>query len=144
MSDSARLYSPRLLGLATRLADYPLEGEFAYTGNVRSRSCGSTLALGCDLDADGRIERIGVQVAACAIGQASAAIMAEGAQGRDPRDLFDMQSAIGSWLTGDGMAPDWPGFDAVEAALPHPGRHEALLLPWKAMASALPTPAIAR
>jgi len=139
-----KLYTPRLLALSAQLAEYPLREDFALTGTARSRTCGSTLEVGCDLDDEGRVERIGCRVTACAVGQSSAAIMAGAARGRTAAEFVATLAATEKWLAGEGAAPDWPGFDAIEAALPHSGRHGALLLPWKAMEDALSTEAIAR
>lgn len=133
----SKLYTPRLLSLSAELAEFALAGPYHHTAEVRSRTCGSTLALGVDLDSAGRVERIGMQVAACAVGQSSAATMALGAKGRTSADFRAAHDAIEDWLGAEGALPDWPGFDALEAARAHPGRHGALLLPWKAMVQAL-------
>lgn len=134
---SAKLYTPRLLSLSAELANYPLTDGFQRTSEVRSRTCGSTLALGIDLDSSGNIARIGMQVTACAVGQSSAAILAVAAKGRGTTDIFASLAEIEAWLSGEGALPEWPGFDALEPALPHAGRHGALLLPWTAITRAL-------
>ena len=136
-ASSTKLYTPRLLGLSAQLADFPLTGDFQHTANARSRTCGSTISVGLDLGADGGVTRIGMQVTACAVGQSSAAVLAHDAQGRTARCFADMLAGIEAWLAGHGPLPDWPGFDALEPALPHKGRHDALLLPWKAVSEAL-------
>jgi hypothetical protein len=46
-------------------------------------------------------------------------------------------AGIAAWLGGDAPLPDWPGLAALAPARAHPGRQEALLLPWKAAAQAL-------
>lgn len=141
---SARLYSPALLGLATGLARYPLTDDLPLVAEARSRSCGSVIALGLAIDPEGRIARIGMKVSACAIGQGSAALLAEGAVGRDPDDVLAAGEALSAWLEGRGDLPDWPGIEAVAPARDHPGRHGALLLPWNAAAQALSQAQIAR
>ncbi|QIQ86092.1 iron-sulfur cluster assembly scaffold protein [Erythrobacter sp.] len=132
-----KLYSPSLLALAAALADYPLTDGFALTGEGRSRTCGSTIALGFDADGEGRIAGIGMQVAACAIGQGSAAILAGGIAGRRPDEVAAAAAALEAWLSGEGDLPDWPGIEALAPARDHPGRHGALLMPWKAAEAAL-------
>jgi NifU-like protein involved in Fe-S cluster formation len=134
---SEKLYSPSLLALAASLADYPLTGEFALRSEGRSRTCGSTIALGIEPDGEGRIARIGMQVAACAVGQSSAAILAAGLAGRSRADLAEANRAIEAWLEGSGDLPDWPGIEALAPVRDHPGRHGALLMPWKAALDAL-------
>lgn len=137
MSGAERLYTPELLALAVGLAAYPLTDEFTLTGEARSRSCGSTLRMGVTMDDTGRIERIGLRVAACAVGQASAAIFAAAAPGRSPEELAATVAALEAWLTGGGAAPEWPRLDLLVPARAYPGRHGAMLLPWKAALDAL-------
>jgi NifU-like protein involved in Fe-S cluster formation len=134
---SEKLYSPSLLALAASLADYPLTDDFALLGEGRSRTCGSTIAIGLEPDGEGRITRIGMQVAACAVGQSSAAILAGGIGGRSRDDLAAAARGIEAWLEGAGDLPDWPGIGALTPARDHPGRHGALLMPWKAALDAL-------
>jgi NifU-like protein involved in Fe-S cluster formation len=134
---AAKLYSPALLGLATELAEFPLHDTLPLRAEARSRSCGSVIALGLTLAKDGRIEHIGMTVSACAIGQASAALLARGAIGADAARIVDTASTLTTWLAGEGDLPNWPGLDVLAPALPHPGRHGALLLPWKAACEAL-------
>lgn len=134
---STTLYSPRLLALSAELANFPLDTAFQLVGDTRSRTCGSTIKIGLNCGTDGAVTKIGLQVAACAVGQSSAAILARGITGRDEPDLRDTVTQIELWLAGGGDPPDWPDFDALGAARAHPGRHGALLLPWKAAAEAL-------
>jgi len=134
---SIKLYSPALLGLATELARFPLADDLPLRAEARSRSCGSVIALGLALDEAGRIARIGMQVSACAIGQASAALLAQAAAGHDPEAVDVAAAALERWLAGQGTLPDWPGIAALAPAQGHPGRHGALLLPWTAARTAL-------
>lgn len=131
------LYTPEILALAADLADYPLTSDFACQASARSRTCGSVIAIGIDSDAQGRIARVGMQVTACAIGQASAAIMARALPGHDHAAVAGMHDGIAAWLAGTGAPPDWPQFALLAPALPHKGRHGALLLPWTAARQAL-------
>lgn len=141
MSGTERLYTPQLLSLAVKLADYPMLDDLPHKGEARSRSCGSTLLLGLDTDADGAITRIGMRVLACAVGQASAAIFADAVIGRDATALRSTHAAIREWLSGheipDFPLPDWPGIAVIEAARVFPARHGAILLPWEAALAAL-------
>ena len=135
---AAKLYSPELLGLATGLARFPLTDDLPLRAEARSRSCGSVIALGLVLGSDARIARVGMTVSACAIGQASAALLAEGAAGAAPSQVAATTDALAAWLAGEGDLPaTWPGLAPLAPALGHPGRHGALLLPWKAACEAL-------
>jgi len=103
----------------------------------RSRTCGSTLKLGLERDGHDAVDRIGLQVSACAVGQSAAAIMAKEARGRRLGDAEAAIAEIEAWLNGDAPLPKWPGFSQLEPVREHAGRHSALLLPWKALKQAL-------
>jgi NifU-like protein involved in Fe-S cluster formation len=130
-----------MLALATGLAEYPLDPALPLQGEARSRTCGSAIRLGLALDERARIARIGMQVSACAIGQASAMLLAQSACGERPEAIVEMTAAWEGWLAGEGALPDWPGADVLAPARDHPGRHGALMLPWKAACMALSTAA---
>jgi NifU-like protein involved in Fe-S cluster formation len=131
------LYTPDLLALAVSLAEYPLCDDLPLTGEARSRTCGSTLAAGLACDPAGRIERLGLRVAACAVGQASAALFAQSAVGSDASHIAATLNEFERWLAGEGPLPDWPDLAILEPARAYPGRHGAMLLPWIAAQDAL-------
>lgn len=136
---AAVLYTPEVLALATSLAAYPWDDALSLKGETRSKSCGSTIALGLATDAQGRVERVAVKSSACAIGQSAAAIFAAAAPGRDAREIAGSRESIAAWLAGDAPLPDWPGFETIAAARDYPGRHGAILLAWQAATDLLPT-----
>lgn len=131
------LYTPEMLALSTQLASYPWSDRYRYQAEARSQVCGSAIAIGLDLDAHGAIAAIGMKVSACAVGQSSAAILAGGAPGAVEADLERARDGLKAWLAGEAGLPDWPRLPAIEGALPHKGRHGALLLPWEAALKAL-------
>jgi NifU-like protein involved in Fe-S cluster formation len=136
MAASAALYTPEVLARAVELSAYPLAADLPLRGAARSQSCGSSLELGLAVDGVGRIERLGLRSHACAIGQAAAAIFAAAAPGRDRAGIAAAERALSAWLAG-GELPDWPGLEQLARARDYPGRHGALLLPWRAALDAL-------
>ncbi|MEZ5693462.1 MAG: iron-sulfur cluster assembly scaffold protein [Altererythrobacter sp.] len=140
----AQLYTPAILSLAVELASYPVDPAFDLVGEARSRSCGSTIAFACTPDDTGRVEAFGLKVTACAIGQAAAAIFAGDAAGRSLAEIESASGQIEAWLDGVGAQPDWPRIAMLEPAREHPGRHGAILLPWKAAIRALSNSAAPR
>ena len=132
----AVLYSPQVLALATGLADYPFDQSAALHGEARSPTCGSSIKLSLAVDDAGAVSKVGLAAHACAIGQASAMVFAEGAAGRTSDEIAAAELEIANWLTG-GSLPDWPGFAALEPARAYPARHGAIRLPWKAALAAL-------
>jgi NifU-like protein involved in Fe-S cluster formation len=133
----SKLYTPELLALATGLAEFPLTDDLPLRAEARSRSCGSVIALGLALDDDGLVAGVGMKVSACAIGQASAALLARWVRGNNPGTVRLTAKALEEWLAGEGDLPSWPGIEALVPARAHPGRHGALLLPWTAASKAL-------
>lgn len=138
MASAAKLYTPEVLALATALAAHPFDPAMPLTGQARSQSCGSTLAISLRLDASGRIAALGLRPQACAVGQASAAIFAAAAPGKTRAELAATEAALAAWLGGAGTMPDWPGLATLAAAREYPARHGAILLPWRAALDALP------
>ncbi len=139
MAGATALYTPQVLALATGLAAFPLHDDLPLQAGARSKSCGSTLTLGLATDKEGRIARVGLKAQACAIGQASAAIFALAAIGREAAGIAELGRALDAWLAGDGPRPDWPGLDLLEPARAYPARHGAIKLAWQAARELLPT-----
>lgn len=137
MASATALYTPEVLALATGLARYPLGDDLPLRGSARSQSCGSMLEVGLALE-NGLITRVGLRAHACAIGQAAAAIFAGAAVGRTAAEIVAAEHEFAGWLVG-GPLPAWPGVAAVAAAVAYPARHGAVLLPWRAALSALPS-----
>jgi NifU-like protein involved in Fe-S cluster formation len=133
-----------MLALAADLARYPLAGDFAAGAQRRSSVCGSTLAIGLDMDEAGAFARIGLKVSACAVGQSSAAILAGSARGASPESVGETLEGLRQWLEGEAPLPPWPGLEAIAAVRERQGRHGALLLPWEAAVEALSSRGAAR
>ena len=53
----APLYSTDLLALAVSLADYPIDPELPLQGEVRSRTCGSSVVCGFEIAQSGAVAR---------------------------------------------------------------------------------------
>lgn len=137
MSGGTALYTREVLALATGLSQWPYDPDLPMQGAARSPTCGSAVSLGLAVDGAGRIERIGIKAQACAIGQASAAVFAGAASGRDEEAIAADLAAIRHWLKEGGPVPDWPGIEAIAAARDYPARHGAITLAWQAALEAL-------
>src|SRR3546814_8880254 len=94
--------------------------------------CSSDLV---DLDSAGRISALGQEVRACALGQASAALMGASAIGRSGAEIAAARDALRAYLAGEGETPgDWPGLDVFAPARAHHARHASILLAFEAAA----------
>lgn len=142
---AAALYSTDLLRLAVEAATHPRLSQPHASEEARAPLCGSRIALDLTLDDHARVIAIGLDINACAVGQASAAILAGAIHGRSVEDLRTMADALALWLN-DRAAPmpEWPRLVELAEARTYPARHGAILLPWRAAATAAHRAAEAR
>lgn len=134
---SGALYNRDILALAVGSVDFPPLGDARHRVSARAPLCGSAIILDIDAGNDGRVTGVGMHVEACALGQASATLLARHAPGRTLADIAAARDAIAGWFAGEGDFPDWPGFDLLAAARDYPARHGAILLPFDAAVAAL-------
>ncbi|MEN7537184.1 iron-sulfur cluster assembly scaffold protein [Aurantiacibacter flavus] len=132
-----KLYTPDLLAATLELVHYPPLESATLRGDARSPTCGSTLAMDLMLASDGSLERIGLTVRACAVGQASAAVFARHAAGRSDAEILATAERFAAWLEDEAPIPGWPDMTLIAPAQSYPARHGAMLLPWKAAITAL-------
>jgi NifU-like protein involved in Fe-S cluster formation len=135
MSDA--LYNTRILRLA---ASIPHEGRLAapQASVLRvSPICGSKVTVDLDLDTAGRVARFAQEVRACALGQASAAVLGGAVMGKTADELAAARDRLAAFLKGAEDTPgDWPDIDVLTPAQPHKGRHGSILLAFQAAADA--------
>jgi len=137
-SDLIKLYSQRILGLA---ADIPHRGRLQDPmASVRKRAplCGSTVTVDLDTE-DGRITRFAQDVKACALGQASAALMGRHVIGRSRAEIETARDALRAMLKEGGPQPGAPfdGYEVLEPAREYRNRHASILLALEATADAM-------
>lgn len=134
---SAALYNKTILRLATSIPHQIRLDDPQATVAKRSPICGSRVTVDVRLDADGRISELGQEVRACALGQASAALMAEHAIGKGAPELAEARDALTAFLAGTRDDPgDWPGLEIFRPAIPHTARHASIRLAFEAVAEA--------
>lgn len=134
---STVLYNNEILRLASSLGELHRLDVPDASSEKRSPVCGSRIIVDVKLDAVGQIAELGLETRACALGQASAAVMANHAIGRTTADLAEARDGLTSYLAGKADAPgNWPGLEIFAAALPHTARHAAIRLAFEAVADA--------
>ena len=137
-SDLIKLYSGRILALA---ADIPHLGRLsAPQASARRRSplCGSTVTADVVVK-DGRVAEFAQDVKACALGQASAAVLGQVVIGRTLPELEAAREALQAMLKDGGQVPPAP-FDGYEVLLPardYKNRHASILLALEAVCEAM-------
>jgi NifU-like protein involved in Fe-S cluster formation len=134
---NAPLYTTEILRLAASLSEpRDLEREDGKAA-VRSPTCGSRMQTFVQVDPEGRVEAISQVVLACAFGQASAALVEQGAIGRRRSEVKDAHDRFAAWLEGSSETSNWPGIEALAPARSRKGRHGAMLLPFRALLAAM-------
>jgi NifU-like protein involved in Fe-S cluster formation len=133
---SATLYTSEILRLSVETATIPRLPTPHASAERRAPVCGSRVIV--DVAMEGNIvSAIGLDVRACAMGQASSALLAKGAVGRISAELAETAIALRAWLTGaSDTPPDWPGIATLAPARAYPARHGAILIPFEAAADA--------
>ncbi|MEO1292719.1 MAG: iron-sulfur cluster assembly scaffold protein [Pseudomonadota bacterium] len=137
-TDLIKLYSQRILALA---ADIPhAERLTSADASVMKRSplCGSTVTVDVRAEA-GTLSDLGMDVKACALGQASASILGRAAIGASGAELAAGRDALRALLK-EGAAVPQGRFAEIEVLTPareHKNRHASILLAWDAVVEAL-------
>lgn len=131
------LYTMEILRLATAVPDYaPLDREDG-RAELRSPTCGSRIMIQVRLSGE-RVEAIALKVEACAFGQASAALLARSAAGKNKAEVSEAIEALTGWLDGSRDDPgSWPDLAALAPARSRKSRHGAILLPFRALLAAM-------
>jgi NifU-like protein involved in Fe-S cluster formation len=134
---SAPLYNATILRLATSIPHQARLAEPQASVEKRSPVCGSRVTVDVRLDPDGKLAELGQEVRACALGQASAALMGQHALGQSPEHLAAARDALADFLAGRRDDPgEWPGLDIFGPARPHSARHASIRLAFEAVAEA--------
>jgi NifU-like protein involved in Fe-S cluster formation len=131
------LYNNEILKLATSTANFKRLSDAQASVEKRSPVCGSRVTVDVRLDPLGHIDALGLEVRACALGQASAALMAANARGRSADELDNARDALAAFLADTRADPGvWPGLQIFAPAVPHRARHASILLAFDAVAEA--------
>ncbi|TVQ58363.1 MAG: iron-sulfur cluster assembly scaffold protein [Rhodobacteraceae bacterium] len=136
--DLIQLYSKRILALA---ADIPHSGRLdAPDGTAMKRSplCGSTVTVDVRMD-QGRVADFAQDVKACALGQASAAVLGAVAVGRTRDEIVAGRDALKAMLKENAPPPPAPfdGLAVLEPAKDYKNRHASILLAYDAAIDAI-------
>lgn len=132
------LYHPRVMELA---ADIPHVGRLdAPDGEATkvSRICGSVVSVELKLR-DGVVSEIAVMPKACALGQASTAVLALNAIGATPGEIVEARDGLRAMLK-EGAAPPQGRFwelRHLEGVRNYPPRHTSTMLAFEAAVDAI-------
>ncbi|MCI4663855.1 MAG: iron-sulfur cluster assembly scaffold protein [Neomegalonema sp.] len=136
--DLIKLYSQRILALA---ADIPHAERLAApqaSASRRSPLCGSMVIVDAEMK-DGRLTDLGMDVKACALGQASAAILGRTAIGQTREAIKTARDALEALLKENAAAPSghFAELEVLAPARDYRNRHASIMLAWEGLLEAM-------
>jgi len=133
---SAPLYNKDILRLAAGIPHHQRLPDPQASVEKRSPTCGSRVTADAKM-ADGKLAEMGLEVRACALGQASASLMAAQAIGMSAAELADARDRLTAYLSGESEDLEfWPGLAVLAPARGYPARHASIRLGFEAIAEA--------
>ena len=133
---NAPLYTIEILRLAGSLPDPAVLQRVDGRSEQRSPTCGSSVVTEVQVEG-GRVAAISQSVRACAFGQASAALVAQQAVGRNREEIGEALGGLTAWLDGKRDSPGGWGLEALAPARSRRSRHGAIVLPLRALLAAV-------
>jgi len=133
---SAPLYNKDILRLAASIPHHQRLADAQASVEKRSPTCGSRVTADVRMEG-GKLAAMGLDVKACALGQASAALMAAQAIGMTADELEEARDKLTAYLAGQSDDLDfWPGLAVLAPARGYPARHASIRLGFEAIAEA--------
>lgn len=134
---ASTLYNRDILRLAASLVpDDRLENPDG-VAEARAPLCGSRIQAEVSFTGDHRISALALRASACALGQASAAILRANAVGTDIATIVQVRSQIADMLNAGAQLPQiWNDLMLLAPAKDYASRHAAILLPYDALLAA--------
>ena len=136
-SDLIKLYSGRILALASEIPRTDRLETPTVTVKRRSPLCGSTVVVDLVI-ANGRVADYGQDVKACALGQASASVVGANIVGRSRDEVVEARDQLKAMLKKNGPPPAAPfdGLEVLRPAAEYKNRHASIMLALEAAAEA--------
>lgn len=134
--DSA-LYNRDILRLASSLISGDRLDRPHGTAEVRSPICGSRIQADVKFAGNGKVAALALRANACALGQATAAIVRANGVGLEIAAIGEIRAGVEQALKGTAPMPaTWSELDLLVPAKDYPSRHAAILLPFDAVLAA--------
>ncbi|MBL6783576.1 iron-sulfur cluster assembly scaffold protein [Alphaproteobacteria bacterium] len=133
------LYNQRILKLAAEIPHIGSLDAPQATADAVSRLCGSKVHVELSLAEDNTVAAFAHEVEACALGQASSAVMAREIIGCSPQELRDVGAAMRAMLKENGAPPSgkWADLEVLEPVRAYKNRHASTLLTFDAVEDCL-------
>lgn len=131
------LYNTDILALSATLRNETLEPCDGSSRKV-SKLCGSWVEIDVAMD-NGKVAKAALRVQACALGQASAAILKESVEGATLEELREARDALRAMLKEDGEPPTgrFEKLKLLKGVKAYPSRHTSTFLAFEAAVEAV-------
>ncbi len=136
------LYNTDILTLSSTLKNESLENPMGTSRKV-SKLCGSWLEIDVNVE-DGKVSEVALRVQACALGQASAAILKEKIIGASLEELVEARDGLKAMLKGEGDLPAniskggrFERLTLLQGVRDYPARHTSTMLAFEAAVAAV-------
>jgi len=132
------IYNKRIIELAGNIPRIGRLPDPDATATAHSKLCGSTVKIDLKMDGD-VISDFAHEVKACALGQASSAIMASHVVGSSSSELRALRDTVRKMLKENGAPPDgkWADIAMLEPVRDYKARHASTLLTFDAVVDAI-------
>ncbi len=136
-TDLIKLYSARILELATDIPHHGRLDNPQATVTRRAPLCGSTVTVDISTSG-GQVSDYAAEVKACALGQAAASVVGSAIIGRSRTEITAARDALRDMLKSDGPTPAAPfdGLEVLQPARDYKNRHASILLTLEAAVDA--------
>jgi NifU-like protein involved in Fe-S cluster formation len=133
----SELYNTKILRFASEIPHLERLDSPDVTITKTSRICGSRVTVDINFN-EGKILNFGQEVKACALGQASCAIVGHHAIGQTLKSFKSIRAKMEKMLKETGPAPDgnWADLEIFLPARGHKSRHTSIMLPFDAILEA--------
>ncbi len=133
------LYSSKLLALSASIAHLGRLDAPQGSATRHARLCGSVVTADVVLADDGSVESFAQDVKACALGQASAAVLGQGIVGASLQDVTAARDGLRALLAGEDASFEERFADLAifEAVRDYKARHASVMLAFEAAAEAM-------
>ncbi len=133
-----KLYTEKILKLATEIPHLGKLDKADKIVSLRSPICGSSITVYVN-KYEGKIQEFKQEIKACALGQASASILANNVIGLDLLSISELNRSVKAMLEQNFPAPDPPfsDYELLRPACEFKNRHASIMLVLNATKDAL-------
>ena len=133
------IYSQKILTLAANMPRAGRLAAFHGSSEKTAKLCGSSIGVDVLLDVNGCVADFAQDVRACALGQASAAVLGANIIGADLEEILSARNALRAMLKDGGPVPEgrFAELAVLSPVKDYPARHASTLLAFDAAVEAM-------